>query len=177
MVYESQPTSQVNNVSESQSFFDYEGINKLNIGFSGVGYEGYDVVSLAYSYSGPISEYSSNSALEYDAVVGLNYGLFDSDYFSSDFLLTSLGLGVGYCYFYSESFRVSAGLGYAYSYGSIYYDYDDSSYDSLGSELDISSGGFYYYSNLDYFLSDTFGVNMRYDYVSGISFGVQWKSN
>jgi len=158
--------------SENQSLYSYDVLNKLNVGFSGVGYEGYDVFALAYSYSSPVVVYSSNSALEYDALVGLSFGSFESEFVESDLYLVSLGLGVGYSYFSSENFRVSFGLGYAYSYGGIDFYYDD--FVEGDDSLEISSGGLYYYSNIDYFLSDTFGVNLRYDYVSGVSFGIQW---
>jgi len=142
----------------------YSDISRVNIGFSGAG-TGYDVYSLGLGYSGMLSPYSNNSAVEYDFLVAFSGG----DFVDSTIFLTSFALGVGYGVYFDKSFKISAGAGYGYSFGSI-------TSDNSSDDDELAFGGFYYYSNFDYFLSDSFGINMRYDYILGLSFGIQWKS-
>lgn len=155
--------------NQKSTFYDYGSIQKVNIGFSAVGYEGYDSFSLGYSFSGSFSEITENTAFEYDFLFAGAIGTFDTASLS----LYSIGFGLGYGNWVTESFKISAGVGYAYNFGSISYDVDYN-FTTL-DDIDIAFGGLYYYSNLDYFISEKFGVNVRYDYVLGLSLGVQWK--
>lgn len=161
-VYSTNTNQTTNNQNTTTTNSIYKDITRVNIGLGGIGYPGFDVYSLGYSMTAAISPISDTDAIDMDLLGAITAGEFGDD----SLLMYSIGLGVGYGVFYNESFKLSAGIGYAYNFGTI---------TSTNYDLDISFGGFYYYSNIDYFLSDSFGVNIRYDYVMGTSFGVIWE--
>jgi hypothetical protein len=158
-----QTRTQVNPVDKS---YYYPDLGRLNIGFGNDGSSEASTFAIGLVASQAFSNVNQESfELEYGG-----YGLFSNIEVagaSSNTSIFAFSLALNYGYLLTEQFKISSGLGYYYGVGTVSFESD-----FANSDEEITVNGFYYNINLDYLFTQSFGVNLRYDEVMGLNFGI-----
>lgn len=83
-----------------------------------------------------------------------------------DTSLYGLSAALGYGFYFTEDLKTTAGVGYYYGTGT-------TTFAEFETEVDFN--GVYYFSNIEYWLTNGFGLNVRYDVIMGFSVGILFK--
>jgi hypothetical protein len=158
------PTQTPTNTVDNR--FYYPDLGRLNIGFGNDGSSEASTFAIGLVASQAFSNVKQESfEIEYGG-----YGLFSNIEVpgaSSNTSIFAFSLALNYGYYLTDQFKISSGLGYYYGFGTVSFESDFGN-----SEEEVTVNGLYYNVNLDYLFTQNFGINLRYDEVMGLNFGI-----
>ncbi len=143
-----------NNTQNDDTFY-YNSVSRLNIGFGNSNFEG--VSTIGVGYFGDFA-FSKTGKGNFELEVGTTTLITSIDIAgasesSSAYFISG---ALKYGYFLTNDLKISSGAGYYFGL--------------TGS----SANDIFYSATLDYFLSKSFGLNVRYDELLGFNFGLSF---
>ena len=159
-------TKQTTSLSSNNedTFYHRDGA-KFNFGF------GYNAGSAATSttigiFAPYIFDYQAEGSIDLEVggtFIFSNGNLLGAGSFNTS--IYALSLAFGYGYYITPDFRISAGVGYYYGFGT-------TTFSNNNNEIDANIDGIYYHTTAEYWLTNGFGFNARYDAIMGTSLGL-----
>lgn len=135
--------------------FYYESVSRLNIGFGTNNSQGVSTIGLGYMGDFALSK-TGRGNLELEVGTTTLITTIDIEGFSESSSAYIISGALKYGYFATDDLKISGGAGYYFG---------------------ISGSGandVYYSATIDYFLSNSFGLNIRYDEILGFNFGLSF---
>lgn len=140
-------------------------ISRISIGFSSSTNAEISTIGLTYHGVFTLGQDSGAGAFELELGSTITYGSGEVGGLTIEESLYYINLGVGYGIYVGEDLKISGGVGYFYGFGTLSIE---------NNEIDINGGDIYFHSAIDYFFTDGFGINARYDGILGPQFGVSF---